>query len=88
MKNITINSTVPLEDTATIDNHVSANVDTSSTSNSFQSRRNFPGRLGIAGITATSETSDYTSIRERIRLIFDLNRAVDVQVECGELNVF
>jgi hypothetical protein len=29
MKNITISPTVPLEDTATIDNHVSANVDTS-----------------------------------------------------------
>jgi hypothetical protein len=32
MENITISPTVPLEHTATIDNHVSANVDTSSIS--------------------------------------------------------
>ncbi len=38
-----------------------------------------------AGITDLPETSSHTSIRERLKLEFDLQQAVDDQTECGDL---
>ena len=38
-----------------------------------------------AGIETSPETSDYTSIQERIRPIFSLKQAVKNQLNCGDL---
>jgi REP element-mobilizing transposase RayT len=38
-----------------------------------------------AGMAASPETSDYTSIKERIHPIFKLNQAIDAQQESGDL---
>jgi hypothetical protein len=38
-----------------------------------------------AGIATSPETSDYTSLQERIQPIFQLNQAIDDQQACGDL---
>ena len=38
-----------------------------------------------AGIETSPETSDYTSIQERIRPAFSLKQAVQSQLQCGDL---
>ena len=38
-----------------------------------------------AGIADRPETSSHTSIRERLKLEFDLQQAIDDQTECGDL---
>ncbi|MCP4390440.1 MAG: transposase [Gammaproteobacteria bacterium] len=38
-----------------------------------------------AGIADTPETSDHTSIRERLQPEFDLQQAIDNQAQCGDL---
>jgi REP element-mobilizing transposase RayT len=41
-----------------------------------------------AGIADTPESSEHTSIRERITSEFDLQKAIDDQTECGDLLAF
>ncbi len=38
-----------------------------------------------AGIATSPETSDYTSIQERIQPVFQLDQAIDAQQACGDL---
>jgi len=38
-----------------------------------------------AGMVETPEQSEYTSIQERLQPRFDLQQAIDVQTECGDL---
>ncbi len=41
-----------------------------------------------AGMEDTPETSDYTSIQERIKPVFDLQKAIQQQIENGDMQEF